>query len=263
MKKRCALLVSLAVFLVLVSLCVWQASRVDWEYFWAITDGGQHTMPQEWANYIFDPRIIATAIPEGDFLTPVPPETPIPTSEPIPGLAVWDESVLFRLAARAFEEGSEMQLIGVGFDSPCAAAGSGLSSMGFQYLRRRTRDEMKKVEYSGRYPYLHARITVNLDGVRYYAGVSTYFMNAAAAETRRPPVDYEGLEIKALEAIRLAEDHGGREFRNQVGNACEIYGGLKGVPPVWSVRYRREGEESPALEFRINAESGEVVVGKQ
>jgi len=260
MKKRCALLVSLAVFLVLVSLCVWQASRVDWEYFWAITDGGQHTMPQEWANYIFDPRIIATAIPEGDFLTPVPPETPIPTSEPIPGLAVWDESVLFRLAARAFEEGSEMQLIGVSFDSPCGELG--LNSMGLEYLRRRTRDEMKKVEYSGRYPYLYVFVGVRMDGVRYYASVSTYFMNAAAAETRRPPVDYERLEIKAVEAIRLAEDHGGREFRNQVGDACEIDGSLIGAPPVWGVFYKT-GEANPAIEFHINAESGEVVVGKQ
>lgn len=257
--RRHVLIPSLVVSLALMSLCVWWASRLDWEYIVDTLDGGQHTMPQESVNYVFDPRVIATAIPERDFLTPVPPGSPIPTSEPILGLAVWDESVFSEIAARAFEEGSEMQLIGVGFWSPCNAAGSGLGHMSFDYIRRRSHDEMDEQGLEG-FPYLYVSVRVNLDGVRYYAHVSAYFQNAAAVETRRRALDYERLKIKtALEAVRIAEDHGGRDFRSRVGDACEIYGGLGGQTPGWVVWYRENGEETAALEFRINAKSGEVI----
>ncbi len=261
--KKSVLLVILAVVLALMFLCVWRVSRLDWEYIVDTLDGGQHTMPQESVDYIFDPRVIATVVPEGNFLTPVPPGTPIPTSEPIPGLVVWDESVFSEIAARAFEDRNEMQLIGVSFGSPCSAAGSGLSRMGFEYIRRRSHDEMEKKDLGG-FPYLYVSVRVNLDGVRYYASVSTYFKNAAAVETRRPALDYEGLEIKAaLEAIRIAEDHGGRDFRSQAGDVCKIYGVLGGRTPGWVVWYQENEEETAALEFRINAESGEVIAVEQ
>lgn len=257
MTKR-IILVSLLAVLVLVFACVWLASRLDWDYILATLDGGTHTMRYESIHYVFDPRVVATAVPDGDFLTPVPPDSPIPTSEPIAGLDVLDEERFYAIASRAVEKEKGLEMIGIGFGSPCAYAGSGLDGMDFEYIKRR--NEITDLEG---FPYLYVGVWVRFGKVRYYTYVFTYVMDAAARETRQPALNYEGLAMKALEAIRIAEEHGGREFRSQVSDACEIHGGLRGDPPVWSVRYRKEGEESDALEFRINAENGEVITVEQ
>lgn len=250
MTKR-VLLVGLLAILVLVFVCAWLTSRVDWEYVVEKLDGGTHTRWLKTTDYAFDPHVVSSTLPAGDFLTPLPPGTPPPTSEPLPGLVVLDEEVFYAIASRIAEEERGLELISVGFGSSCAYAGSGLEGMYFEYIKRR--------DNVGGFPYLYVGIDVDLGRVCYY----TYEMTAAAPETRWPAVDYEGLEIKVLEAIRIAEDHGGRDFRRQVGDACEIHGGLLKGGTAWNVWYRKEGEEGVALDFEIDAITGEVIAVEQ
>lgn len=247
--RKCVLLVSLLAILVLVFVCVWLTSRVDWEYVGDKLDGGTHTSWREDIHYAFDPQVVSNTLPAGDFLTPLPSGIPLPTTEPASDPAVLDEEVFYAIASRLVEE-EGLGLIAARFWSPCAYAGSGLGSMVFEYIKRR--DDARG------FPYLYVWVDVNLDTVSY----DIYEMTAAAPEARMPILDYEGLEIKALEAIRIAEDHGGRDFRSRVSDACEIYGGLLEDGTTWSVRYRTE-EESPALRFEIDATTGEVIAMEQ
>ena len=248
MTKR-ILLGCLLVILVLVFVCAWLTSRVDWEYVGAKLDGGTHTRWLEDIHYAFDPRAVSNTLPTGDFLTPLPSGVPLPTSEPVPDLAVLNEEVFYAIASRLVEE-EGLGLISARFWSPCTYAGSGLRGMVFGYIKRR--DDARG------FPYLYVRVDVNLDSVSY----DIYEMTAAAPHARMAILDYERLEIKALEAIRIAEALGGRDFRSRVRDACEIYGGLLEDGTTWSVRYRTEAE-AVALDFEIDGMTGEVIAVEQ
>ncbi len=244
------LLGCLLVILVLVFICAWLTSRVDWEYVVEKLDGGTHTIWLGDIHYAFDPRVVSSTLPAGDFLTPLPSDVPLPTSEPIPGLPVLGEEVFYAIASRLVEDEGGMRLISVSFHSPCAHAGSGFESMGFTYVKRR--DNVRD------FPYLYIGIYIHLGSLSY----DTYEMTAAAPETRWPMVDYNGLEIKASEAVRIAEDHKGRDFRSRVDDVCTIHGVLEDGN-TWDVWYKVEGEEGTTLDFDIDATTGEVITVEQ
>lgn len=247
------LLAGLLACLGLTLACRWLAGQVDWKKAWDELDGGTYSIPEADAAYEFNPRVVSTALPPGEFLTPVPllRSTPTPDVQAVP--VTLSDDVLYGIASRLVEreEMGEPELEAVSFELHCTNVGLGPRFVSFAHVRL--------VDEALSFPYLVEYVGINVEGGR--ASYRSYRETSRSPSVGRTAIDYSGLPIRIYEALQIAENSGGREFRNSVNNACVIRGGLGGYGKAdeWRVGYVVGGEKPEwAFEIEIDAVSGEV-----
>lgn len=69
-------------------------------------------------------------------------------------------------------------------------------------------------------------------------------------------LDISRMTVDYYEAFKMADDFSGREFRNKVGNACEINMSL--ANNRWSFRYRESGKQWENWGIKINVFTGKL-----
>ena len=252
-RAYCLLLVGL-VGLGAVFVCARWASQVNWRKVWDTLDGGSYSIHNTMAAYEFDPKVVSTTLPSGDFLTPVPLYSPTPVSVTQTAPIRMNDDVLYGMANRLLATASvEPKLVVVSFQIPCANAEVGPQLVTFGYVRL--------VDETLSFPYLREDVNINTEwGKILYTSGWENFLSPSADE---PVVDYPNLPIRIYEALQIAEDSGGRDFRDSVDNACEIRGGIGAYRETgkWKVGYViLDEEKNPewVLEFEIDAMGGEV-----
>jgi hypothetical protein len=135
-------------------------------------------------------------------------------------------------------------LFSMTFSTDCQSDLNGVSGSVFKYFK--TNFDKGRITYTWR------QIEINSE----YA----YVAWGGGAEFAHPllgwkSIDLSGLKISAEDAIRIAEENGGRETRSNVQNQCNIY--LLLMPERysgWLVDY-----QSTDFEIQIDPDTGEII----
>lgn len=242
--------VTLLACLGLALACRWLAGQISFREFWDELDGGAWSIPKASAAYEFDPGVVSTTLPAGEFLTPVPLREPTPAPDAQVAPVALNDNVLYGIAGRLLETG-DATLVGVTFEFSCANVEVGPRLITFHYVR--FEDEAHS------FPYLQENVVVNTERKRVW--YSSDQVTSHSSFVGRPAIDYPGLPVRIHEALQIAEESGGREFRNSVDDACVIRGGLSGN--TWGVGYVIRDEISEwAFGVEIDAVSGEVTISQ-
>lgn len=186
---------------------------------------------------------IPGAIDGPDFLKPMSTTVwPIPTQESaVPHTVAPDD--FYHIARRAGQEWGSLPFTGMGFGAPCEYAEYGPQDMGFVFVRA-----------GGHSTYtlgLHVDIDVLNSGVKVIAsqGRDPLF-NAPVRHT----YDWSAIAIQPDEALRIAEENGGRTLRESRG-CDDVVGFLESTE--WEIKYRVSYETM--LEFHIDWRTGEII----
>jgi hypothetical protein len=72
-----------------------------------------------------------------------------------------------------------------------------------------------------------------------------------------PSLRLSGVEVDFYEALEIADRQGGQEFRDRVGDACDI-GFLIGSDYTWKIDYRKQAQYRERWGIWVNARTGEA-----
>ncbi len=172
--------------------------------------------------YSFDATTVLSTLDSGqslhvEMIKPTPP----PMSEPVR----WSEEDFFKVASKVMppEWKKDSMLRSLGFHFlPCQDIQAGPQGMVIDFYKMvgEVRSEFQ-VAIEARAGY------VSWGQVDYHP-----------TQHARPvysPIELPKLKVHTLDALRLAEEQGGKEYRLRVNNDCEISGGL--VVDVWTIWY--------------------------
>jgi hypothetical protein len=193
--------------------------------------------------YSIDPEDVPTAIDTADFLKPMPTVGgPIPTRESaMPRMVTPDD--FYRIARRASQEWGNLPFTSMGFGAPCEYAEYGPQDMGLAFVRA-----------GGLFTYtLEVHIDVDMlnSGVKVMAGQGRDPLFNAPV---RHNYDWSAITVQADEALRIAEENGGRALRESRG-CDDVHGFLE--PAEWEITYRTSYKTM--LEFHIDWRTGEII----
>jgi hypothetical protein len=257
MTKKGHLLLGLLVGLVLSILaCGGIARQVNWRKTWDWFDGGAYAINETASVYEFDPDTITVVVSTGEFLTPVPPGSPLPASDMQTFPVSLSDDTLYEMANSLLaNENGDPKLVLVSFSLACTQIDVGPRSTTFAFIRF--------VDEALDFPYHQEDVLIWID--RGKVQYTSRWENYLAPHAEAPAIDYLNLPIRIHEALSIAEDNGGREFRNSIENACSINGGSGGGwgTGQWRVGYvvvDDEGNRERMLDFEINAIAGEIEV---
>ena len=247
MRRTYYLLAGLLACLGLALACRWLVGQIDWRKAWDEFDGGAWSVGGTNAAYEFDLHLISTTLPIGEFLTPAPLREPTPSPDAQVTPVTLNDDVLYGIAGRLLEAG-DARLVGVTFELSCANVEVGPRLTTFFYERFENKIPS--------FPYLQENVNINAEWGRVW--YHSCRVDSRHSDMERPVIDYPSLPVRIYEALQIAEDSGGREFRNSVNDACVIRGGLSGN--TWRVAYIIGGEKPVwALRVEIDAVSGRVI----
>lgn len=198
--------------------------------------------------YSIEPHTIPAAIDAPDFLKLIAVDKdpklgllPIPTREDAAPHTVTSDD-FYRIAHRVSQTWGELPLTLVSFSTPCEYASYGPQEMWFEFNRL------------GGVSTYTLEVNVGVDVLNSWVYTSAYrYREHFRYIPKRNIFDWPAIKVQADQALRIAEENGGRAFRES-HDCGDVAGFLE--PSEWGINYLVS--HKPVLTFHIDWRTGEI-----